>query len=353
MSTPEVVVIDYGIGNLLSVRRGLEHCGAVVTVTARYKGATGNDVDLRLNYNYGDVSPVGVAVAIVAMSGGTTNPDITTVTAALGDTQYHTIVTPFTDTAALTVLESFASTRWGGMVMKEAQLFAAAVGTYSTMTTLVAGRNSPFLCLMPTQKSPTTTWEVAAIAAALDADQSSSPSNVNRPRQTMEMVGMLPPAETDRYTRAERNIHLQNGAATFLVDEGGVCRIERMVTTYKTSNGVPDPSYQDVEIMRTLGYLRYSTRVRIALRFPRFKLANDGTPIPPGQPIVTPKVIRDELITLFMDWQEAGLVEGLDQFKRELLVERNTTDVNRVDAIIPPDLINGLRVFAASVQYRL
>lgn len=34
MSAPEVVVIDYGLGNLLSVQRGLEHCGATVVVTA-------------------------------------------------------------------------------------------------------------------------------------------------------------------------------------------------------------------------------------------------------------------------------------------------------------------------------
>ena len=34
MSQPEVAVIDYGMGNLLSVRRGLEHCGASVNVTA-------------------------------------------------------------------------------------------------------------------------------------------------------------------------------------------------------------------------------------------------------------------------------------------------------------------------------
>ena len=34
MSVPEVVVIDYGVGNLLSVQRGLEHCGARVTLTA-------------------------------------------------------------------------------------------------------------------------------------------------------------------------------------------------------------------------------------------------------------------------------------------------------------------------------
>lgn len=34
MSTPEVTVIDFGIGNLLSVRRALEYCGATVIVTA-------------------------------------------------------------------------------------------------------------------------------------------------------------------------------------------------------------------------------------------------------------------------------------------------------------------------------
>lgn len=34
MSKAEVVVIDYGMGNLLSVRRGLEHCGATVAVTS-------------------------------------------------------------------------------------------------------------------------------------------------------------------------------------------------------------------------------------------------------------------------------------------------------------------------------
>jgi len=34
MSASEVTVIDYGVGNLLSVQRGLEHCGAKVTLTA-------------------------------------------------------------------------------------------------------------------------------------------------------------------------------------------------------------------------------------------------------------------------------------------------------------------------------
>jgi glutamine amidotransferase len=34
MIQADVAVIDYGVGNLLSVRRGFEHCGAVVAVTS-------------------------------------------------------------------------------------------------------------------------------------------------------------------------------------------------------------------------------------------------------------------------------------------------------------------------------
>jgi len=34
MVAPEIVVIDYGVGNLLSVQRGLEYCGAKVVLTS-------------------------------------------------------------------------------------------------------------------------------------------------------------------------------------------------------------------------------------------------------------------------------------------------------------------------------
>ena len=34
MKTTDVAVIDYGVGNLLSVRRALEHCGAAVAITS-------------------------------------------------------------------------------------------------------------------------------------------------------------------------------------------------------------------------------------------------------------------------------------------------------------------------------
>jgi len=323
---------------------------AVVTLTARHKGEAGKSIDLRLNYFFGERTPKGVAVAIVAMAGGTTNPDVATAITAIGDEQYHTWIVPYTDAANLLKIETELSDRFGPMEQKEGQAFAAHYGTHAEASTLGDSRNSPHLSILGTQKSPTLTWEVASVLGAVDAFE----PDPARPRQTLHLAGMLPPAETDRYTRNERNLHLFDGISTFIVDAGGRCLIERTITTYKLSVfNVPDISYLDIETMRTLAYLRFSVRARIALRYPRHKLANDGTRFGPGQAIVTPMVIRSELIALFREWEEAGLAEGFEQFKTDLIVERNGSDPNRVDAIIPPDVINQFRVFAGQVQFRL
>ena len=48
-----------------------------------------------------------------------------------------------------------------------------------------------------------------------------------------------------------------------------------------------------------------------------------------------------------------GLVENMDLFKANLIVERNANDPNRVDILFPPDLINQLRIMAMLVEFRL
>ena len=321
-----------------------------VNITCRWKGETGDSIDIRLNYYQSEKTPTGMTVTITAMTGGTSNPDIADAIAAIGDEQYHTIIVPWTDAANLAALYTEMQRRWGPLVKKEGHAFTAAAGTHAALSTLGDSVNDECLTIMGTQNSPTTPWEMAAIVGAVDACE----PDPARPRQTLTLTGALASWPEDRYTLSERNIHLYDGISTFTVDEGGLCRIERLITTYKTNAlGVDDISYLNVETMRTIAYLRYSTRVRIALRYPRHKLASDGTEIAPGQAIVTPKTIRAELIALFLQWMDAGLVEGLAQFKKDLIVKRNTSDPDRVDAIIPPDVINQFRVFAASLQFRL
>lgn len=322
----------------------------VVTLTARNAGEVANSIDVRLNYYFGEKTPKGLGVAIVAMSGGSGNPDVATAITAIGDEQYQTIILPYTDASNLSDIETMLSDRFGPMVQKEGHAFVAASGTHSALGTLGDSRNSPHLTIMGAGKSPTPPYIWAAVVGAVDAAE----PDPARPRQTLKLTGILPPAEADRYTRDERNLHLFDGVSTFLVDAGGNVLIERLITTYKTNAfGVEDISYLDIETMRTIAYLRYTVRARIALKYPRHKLANDGTMFGPGQAIVTPLIIKAELLALFRQWEEAGLAENFDQFKRDLIVERNGSDPNRVDAIIPPDVVNQFRVFAGQVQFRL
>jgi phage tail sheath gpL-like len=189
-----------------------------------------------------------------------------------------------------------------------------------------------------------------AAAAGLDTNE----PDPARPRQTLVLPTVLAPALTDQWTQTERNTLLYSGISTFKVAMDGQCSIERLITTYAlNAYGLPDTSYLDVETMRTIAYLRYTVRVRITSKYPRHKLANDGTVYGPGQAIVTPKVLRGELIALFREWESAGLAEDIEQFKQDLVVERNASDPNRVDAVIPPNVVNQFRVFAGLVQFRL
>lgn len=199
---------------------------------------------------------------------------------------------------------------------------------------------------------PGPVWEKAALAGALAAYYLGI--DPARPLQTLALPNRLPAPANKRFTRAERNNILSYGGATTVVDNGGNVAIERAVTNYKTNAaGLVDPSYRDVETMYTLSLMRYQVRARIAQRFPRYKLANDGTQAAPGQALVTPQDIRAELIALALDWVDAGLMEDIDQFKSDLLVARNAADVNRVDVRLPPNLVNQFRIFAAQIQFRL
>lgn len=324
----------------------------VVTLTAIHKGLCGNDIDIRLNYYTGDKTPAGVTTAIVTMSGGSGNPDVSSAITAMGDEWYNIITHPYTDAANLTALETELADRWGPMRSIEGHAFTATTGSQASLASLGDSRNNPHSTVIGTNGSPTTTWEFAAVVAAVTAYYGNI--DPGRPFQTLTMKKVLPPAEAERFTLEERNLLLFDGISTFTVDSGGLCRIERLITTYKENAfGTEDPSYLDVNTMLTLGYLRYSFRARFAQKFPRHKLADDSTRFGAGQAILTPKIAKAECFALFRQWEDKGLVENFDDFKANIIVERNTTDVNRLDLYLPPDLINQLRTTSAQLGFRL
>ena len=325
---------------------------ATVTLTARNEGLVGNEIDIRHSYYSDEKLPAGLVVAITAMADGTANPDVGGAIAVLADQQFNYIVMPYTDTANLTAMENELESRWGPLKQIEGLCFCAASGTSAELSTLGNTRNSQFVTILGTGKSPTWAPYCAAMYGALSAHYLNDDSAL--PLQTLKLTGMRAPAESDRFDQSERNVLLYDGISTFVVNSGGDCLVERSITTYRTNAaGSADPSYLDVNTMATLAHIRTQVRTRISSVYARYKLADDDAYVAPGQAIVRPKDIRNELIALFINMQDAGKVEDLDQFKQDIVVERNSTDRNRVDALIPPALVGQFRVLAGQIQFRL
>lgn len=322
----------------------------IVLLTARNAGEVGNCIDVRANYHQGELLPSGVGVEILNPTGGAGNPDVADVLAAIGDTQYLTIVTPWLDGANLTALETELAGRWEGMQANDGHAFAVRHGSFSEISQFVETRNSPHVTVLGHQNSPTPSYEFAAVLAAIDSRE----PDPGRPRQTLALPGVMAPSVGDRYTRPERNIHLQDGVSTFTVDDGGVCRIERLVTTYVTNpGGVTDIAYRDLVTIRNLSYQRFAVIAMFTNTYPRHKLAKDGTNFRAGQPVATPRLLRGSIIGLYQELELAGLVEDLAQFADDLVVQISQSDPNRVDVVLPPNLINQLRVIAARIEFRL
>lgn len=326
---------------------------AVVNLFAQNGGAVANEMDLRLNYQDGESLPAGVTVTVTPMANGANNPALADLIASMGDTQYTTIANPYTDPTSLTALEAELERRFGPMVQADGLAVAAKNDTYSNVAALGESRNSSHSCIARVNESPTLPCEYAAqIIGQVAIEGSNDPA---LPLQTVTLPTVLAPQpEASRDTTLERNMLLFDGISTTSVAPGDVVQIERLITTYqKNAAGSPDESYLDATTMLTLMYLRYSFRTRFATKFARYKVADDGTPIAAGQKIITPKIAKAEAVAWFKDMQDLGLVEGLDQFKADLVVVRNPTNVNRLDFQLSPDLINPLIVVGALFQFLL
>ena len=325
---------------------------AVVTLTARHKGEIGNAIDVRHSFLATDVLPPGVTLAIASGVTGTQNPVVTTALDAVAETWFTDFVTPWTDATNMAALEARMATNWGPLVQRDGHGWAGLSGAHGTLTTYGAGRNSPNVSIIGMRSSPTPPWEWAAgLASVCVPALAIDPA---RPVQTLQLPGLVAPLVSQRFTFQERDLLLRDGISTFRVNEAGQVFVERVVSTYQTApSGAEDISYLDVETIKTLSYIRYDLRTMIALRFPRHKLANDGTAFARGQNVVTPGTLKAEIVARFKQWEAAGLVEGVDQFKQDIIVVRSESDPNRVDALLPPDMVNQFRVLAAQIEFLL
>lgn len=329
----------------------------IIVFSAVCSGTLGNYLDIRANFNTGESNPLGYSTAAIIYSqpeGGAIEPDLANLWTVIDDQQFDYLVSPYAHTSAILSIDEEFEDRFGPMINLQGYCFTAYDGAAASCTTHGNSCNSPFITMLGVYNSPTPVDEWAAVVGAVVGG--ALESDPARPTHMLRLPGIIAPAPTDRFTRSERNTLLYDGVATYIVDSGGNVLTERMITTYQLNAlGSPDPSYLDCETLATLYEIRYQFLTRMQSRFiiPRFKLAGDSFPVQPGQKVATPKTIKQEIISLFTTLRDIGLIEELENFKNNLVVEINASDPNRVDVLLQPDLINQFRMLAAKIEFIL
>lgn len=306
----------------------------VVTLTAKNKGAAGNDITLRIVS-----TATGLTAAATSMTGGGVDPDIAPALAAVFAAGHDIIVSPYATQTALTALRTHLDSVSGPLEQRGAIGVAGWPKSLSTGSTLAASINSGRITLGWHNGSVKTPAQIAAAYAAVIASE----EDPARPLNTLAMNALDVTALSARPGRNEQENALYNGLTPFEIGPGDKVQIVRAISTYtKNADGVDDVSLLDITTIRTLDYVRKACRERITLRFPRDKLSSR-----------TPDRVRSELLDVLYKLEELEIIEEVDANKAALIVERDSKDVNRLNSRIPADIVNGLHVFAGRIDLLL
>jgi phage tail sheath gpL-like len=344
---------------------------STVNLTAVWKGVGGNEISVMLNYyggRGGEATPVGLGITLPTngmLTGGVGVPSMTNAILNMGETPFEYVAMPFTDSNSLFDWDQeygFTDTgRWGWERQLFGHVFSARRGVpagagddgyadlvqwglqynYATISTMAFEAASP---------SPNFEWAAAYCAKA----QRALINDPARPLQSLSLNRIKCAPFHQQFDFVEINSLASSGLAIQKMGADHQPMIAREQTMYQLNlYGATDDAYELVTTLATLAKLMRNQKHAITSKYPRHKLADDGTKFGPGQAIVTPGIIKSELIAEYQQDMYNGLVENLAAFKAHLLVERDPNDPNRLNVLYPPDLINQLRIFAVLNQFRL
>mgnify|MGYP005812006187 CR=1 FL=1 len=332
----------------------------VVTLTCKWKGLTGNDITIIPNYlgsNGGQALPQGVTLTIAAMANGAGEPDFTAAIASIQTMAIYYAGVPYTDSASMAEWANEFGFNAGGRWSYERQQYGFIVNYYRTdyadLITWGLAQNQPVISTMALEpQAPTPVWEyTAAYCAAAALGFSDDPA---RPLQTLELVGCLPAPVQNQFMQAQLNNLANSGFAIQGVAPDGNPMILREQTQYqKNSYGQGDTAFALLTTLATLAALLQRMSAAITTKYPRVKLVPDGTPIGPGQAVISPSIAKAELVSEYNAAMYDGLCSNLPAFIANLTVEIDNNNSNRLNVLWPPQLAGQLRQFAVLAQFRL
>ncbi len=296
------------------------------------------------------------SLPMYAVTTDSSTPNVGAALAATGDDQYHHIISAFNGSAEVTALAEFLQERYHALQQIPGLAYIARKATHAALVTYGSGFNSPFISVFGVNSLIDSTGAVvseAELAAAWGGRISDSLAiDPARPLQTLPMNKVYANASPE-WAYSERNLLLYSGIGTYRSNTAKQALIERPITLYKENNaGAADDSYLDITVPATAMYYRAKQRSKILSKFPRHKLASDSTKFAQGQAVVTPSLIKAELLALYRELEYKAIVQDFDGYKNSLVVGLDMDNPSRINIQDSPKFVNGMIIYAGKIQFR-
>lgn len=313
-----------------------------VTLTANNDGLLGNNVPVS-SKNTG----VGTTALTIAQPGdtiaGATDPSIATALTNLLTADYNLIYVANNDATNLGLLATHLAARSAPTEGKPAVGVFGYTGVQATLETLTGTTlnyeriTAAYLKYSKTTENPhSLDYEVGAAYASIIAKE----TDPAKPLNQQILSGIAPPDLSQRLSRTQQESLLLNGATPLEVFPGEQIGIVRAITTYTTNAaGILDIAYLDLTTVRTLDFVKLAIETRQSNVFGRSKL-NDRVVL----------AVRSQALDVLFLLEGLEIVEKVAENAALLIVERDSSDPNRVNLAIPSDVVNGLHVLANRID---
>jgi phage tail sheath gpL-like len=326
--------------------------GAVINLTAKWKGTTGNDIGIKLDLDDGDslLEPTGITLTISQLAGGATNPDPSNAFEALGATFFTFIAYPFADSANLTILDNYFNARIAPGVKKPIVAMIGDVTLRAVYNAMITLRNGPGETFVNVEASPSLPCEIAA--SAVGACANSAQANPARPWKTLLLPGIRA-GTLPAWTWAMHDATQGLGGGTTDPNLDGTVKIHDLVTTYQTNAlGAADDSFRYPETIANMQGKIYSLdNLFSGTPFDRAIVVDDEATT--GlEYAISPKRVKGFLIRLLDElWLPNAWSKNRAAILASIVAEIDSGNAGRINVRFTDVMSAGLRIMAIEYQW--
>ena len=335
----------------------------VVTLTHRNLGPEGNFLAYGAVITSSGTGAIGTTVTPVLptlMTGGTTADSNTTALGTIKSTRYYNILVCDSDATNVGAVVSQVNTLALPLNGIRQRVFAGFTGTLANCITLATGLNAPRCELALTTGTDLPPLEAAANNCAIFTLL----ENRAYPRHNFSLFPSLPSDQTQWFltasrtgpgaglTQAQITSALNNGITPYAIVGTGKLQLVKRITSYSLNGSVQDTRCRDACKVYESDNYGDDLSTLLSQQFSGKDLINDppaGGPTPQGN-LVWPRLIADAVNGLTQVYVNNGRFQNGPAIIAGTIVQRDPFNKNRVDILVPVQVVDILDQVASLIN---